>query len=163
MEELLRFLCEHNIAFERHDHPAVYTVEEAGRLVPSLAAAKTKNLFLRDKKGARHFLVVVPAEKRINIKDLNDRIGSSRLSFGSAERLKKYLGVDPGAVTILGIFNDPDHAVEVILDRDLWHETAFQCHPLVNTCTLVIAKDGLEQFLDLMGHDVKIVDVPGLD
>ena len=113
MSEFYQFLEKYRIDYERHDHPAVYTVEEAKRLVPELPAAKTKNLFLRDKKGQRHFLVVVPADKRIDIKALPGVVGSNRLSFGSAERLKKYLGVEPGAVTLFAIFNDPNHAVEL--------------------------------------------------
>ena len=90
--DLFEFLDEHHIAVERHDHPAVYTVEQASRLVPPLPGAKTKNLFLRDKKGKRHFLVVVDAEKRVNLKQLQALLRSGKLSFGSAERLKQYLG-----------------------------------------------------------------------
>ena len=97
MSEFYQFLAENGIEYDRHDHPAVYTVEEAGRLVPDLPAAKTKNLFLRDKKGQRHFLVIVPADKRVDIKALPGVVGSSRLSFGiSGSRLKKYLGAEPG-------------------------------------------------------------------
>ena len=130
MADFYQFLADHNIEYERHDHPAVYTVEEAERLVPPLPGAKSKNLFLRDKKGVRHFLVVVPAQKRVNIKALPEVLGSSRLSFGSARRLEKLLGVQPGAVTLLAIFNDPDRKVEVFIDRALWESEAFHFHPL---------------------------------
>lgn len=163
MSDFYQFLAEHKIEYERHDHPAVYTVEESDRLVPPLPGAKTKNLFLRDKKGTRHFLVVVPAQKRVNIKALPEVVGSSRLSFGSAQRLKKYLGVEPGAVTLLAIFNDPDHAVEVCIDKDLWESEAFNFHPLVNTATLVISRKDLERFIEATGHEIQISDVPGQD
>ena len=163
MADFYQFLAEHNIEYERHDHPAVFTVEESDRWVPPLPGAKTKNLFLRDKKGVRHFLVVVPAHKRVNIKALPEAVGSSRLSFGSAKRLKKYLGVEAGAVTLLAIFNDPDHVVEVFMDKALWESEAFNCHPLVNTSTLVISRDNLERFVEATGHEIKIVDVPGQD
>jgi Ala-tRNA(Pro) deacylase len=116
---------------------------------------------LRDHKGRRHFLVIVPAEKRVHIKALHAVIGSSRLSFGSANRLKKYLGVDPGAVTIFALMNDSDHEVELILDQSLWKQDAFQFHPLVNTSTLVISRTNLMRFLALTGHEVKTLDVPG--
>jgi Ala-tRNA(Pro) deacylase len=116
MADLYQILAEHHIEYQRHDHPAVYTVEDTKRLVPPLPAAKTKNLFLRDHKGRRHFLVIVPADKRVDIKALRGVIGSSRLSFGSADRLKKYLGVDPGSVTVFALINDPDHKVELIMD-----------------------------------------------
>ena len=160
MSEFYQFLAKNGIEYERHDHPAVYTVEEAGRLVPDLPAAKTKNLFLRDKKGQRHFLVIVPADKRIDIKTLPDVVGSSRLSFGSAQRLKKYLGVEPGAVTLFAIYNDPECDVELIVDKSLWSAEAFQFHPLVNTSTLVISRDNLTRFIELSGHEARLLEIP---
>ena len=161
MNEFYQFLADHHIEYERHDHPAVYTVEEAERLVPPLPGAKSKNLFLRDKKGVRHFLVVVSAQKRVNIKTLPDVLGSTRLSFGSPRRLEKYLGVEPGAVTLLAIFNDPDQKVDVFIDQELWESEAFNFHPLVNTSTLVITHQNLQRFIDATGHAIQIVDVPG--
>ena len=163
MKDFYQFLADHHIEYERHDHPAVYTVEEAERLVPPLPGAKSKNLFLRDKKGVRHFLVVVSAQKRVNIKTLPDVLGSTRLSFGSPRRLEKYLGVEPGAVTLLAIFNDPDQNVEVFIDQELWESEAFNFHPLVNTSTLVITQQNLQRFIDATGHAIQVVDVPGHD
>jgi len=163
MTDFYQFLADHKIEYERHDHPAVYTVEESDRLVPPLPGAKTKNLFLRDQKGKRHFLVVVSAHKRVNIKALPEALGSSRLSFGSAGRLKKYLGVEPGAVTLLAIFNDPDHVVEVFVDKALWESEAFNFHPLVNTSTLVISRQNIKRFAEATGHEIQIVDVPDQD
>ena len=160
MVDLYQMFSEHNIEYERYDHPAVYTVEDVKRLVPALPAARTKNLFLRDHKGKRHFLVVVPADMRVDIKALNVAIGSSRLSFGSANRLKKFLGVHPGSVTIFALVNDSDHKVELIVDESLWEQEAFQFHPLVNTSTLLISNDNLKRFLALTGHDAKILTVP---
>ncbi len=160
MTDLYQILADHHIPYQRYDHPAVYTVEDVKRLVPPLPAVKTKNLFLRDHKGKRHFLVIVPAEKRVDIKALHGAIGSSRLSFGSAKRLKKYLGVDPGAVTLFALINDPDHKVELIMDEALWREETFQFHPLVNTATLVISNDNLKRFLVLTGHEVRTLAVP---
>jgi Ala-tRNA(Pro) deacylase len=86
MVDLYQILAKHRIDYERHDHPAVYTVEDVKRLVPPLPAAKSRNLFFQDGKGRRHFLVIVPAGKRVDIKALNHAIGSSRLSFGSSNR-----------------------------------------------------------------------------
>jgi len=161
MADLFSVLEEHDIAFERTDHPAVFTVEEARRLVPRLPATPTKNLFLRDQKGARHFLVVVGHDKAVDLKALAPVIGSSKLSLGSPERLKTRLGIEPGAVSLLALVNDPAHAVEVFIDRALWQADALQCHPLVNTATLVIARDGIERFLQATGHAFRVVDVPG--
>ena len=160
MESFYQFLEANQIAYTRHDHPAVFTVAEADRLVPDLPAAKTKNLFLRDDKGKRHFLVVVPGHKQVDLKTLKDRMGIKRISFGSPERLKKHLDIDPGAVSILALFNDKTHAVEVFVDQDLWASESFQCHPLVNTATLEITRENLIRFLALTGHQVKIIDVP---
>jgi Ala-tRNA(Pro) deacylase len=160
MIDLYQILSEHQIEYERYDHPAVHTVDDVKRHVPPLPAAKTKNLFLRDHKGKRHFLVIVPANKRVDIKALNALIGSSRLSFGSADRLKKFLGVDPGAVTIFALVNDPDQRVELIIDESLWEEQAFQFHPLVNTSTLLISRENLKRFLALAGHEVRTLAVP---
>jgi Ala-tRNA(Pro) deacylase len=160
MTDLYRFLADHHIEYERYDHPAVFTVEDVRRLVPPLPAAKTKNLFLRDQKGRRHFLLIVPADKRVAIKALHEVIGSSRLSFGSANRLKKYLGVDPGSVTLFALINDRDHEVELIIDESLWNQEAFQFHPLVNTSTLVVSRENLKRFLDLTGHEAKMLEVP---
>jgi Ala-tRNA(Pro) deacylase len=160
MVDLYQILSENQIEIERYDHPAVYTVDDVKRLVPPLPAAKTKNLFLRDHKGKRHFLVIVPADKRVDIKALNGLVGSSRLSFGSADRLKKFLGVDPGSVTIFALVNDPDHSVELIIDESLWEQQAFQFHPLVNTSTLLISKENLKRFLAVAGHEVRTLVVP---
>ena len=161
MTEIYKFLEDHQVTYERHDHPPVYTVEDVNRLVPPLPAAKTKNLFFRDAKGERHFLVVVQGHKRIDIKALSNALGSSKLRFGSPNRLKKYLGVDPGSVTILAVVNDRQKTVEVVVDKALWTSDAFQFHPLVNTSTLVISRDQLQRFLHKTGHQVQIIDVPG--
>ncbi|MFQ5799996.1 MAG: prolyl-tRNA synthetase associated domain-containing protein [Bacteroidota bacterium] len=159
--DIYRFLSEHNIEYERHDHPPVLTCEEADRLVPDLPAVKTKNLFLRDRKGRRHFLVVVGYEKVVDLKGLSPVLGVSKLSLASPERLRRYLGVDPGAVTILGVVNDLDKEVEVLVDEDLWGSKAFRCHPLINTSTLVISRENMERFLSITGHKVRVLDIPG--
>ncbi len=161
MTDVYRFLTDHHIEYERHDHPAVFTVADVERLVPPLPAARTKNLFLRNKKGNRHFLVMVPALKRVDLKALGRVVGCGHLSFGSPQRLKKHLGVDPGSVSILALISDADHAVEVIFDQALWQEEAFQFHPLVNTSTLLISRDNLQCFLEATGHQVKTLPVPG--
>jgi Ala-tRNA(Pro) deacylase len=154
------FLADHGIAYERCDHPPVYTVAEAARLVPPLPGVKTKNLFLRDKPGRRHFLVVVPAAKPVDLTLLSDQIGAGRLSFGSPDRLVKYLGVLPGAVTLFAVFNDPDHCVELYVDEALWQAEAYQFHPLVNTSTLVMSREAVARFVELTGHRMHLVKVP---
>ena len=158
--DIYDFLRVHDVHYQKFDHPAVFTCEEAERLLPTMPGMHTKNLFLRDKPGKRHILVSVPYEKRVDIRPLGAMLEAKDLSFASPDRLKKYLGVDPGSVTILGLINDSDHAVEVIIDEELWKADAVGCHPLVNTGTLVIPHDSLETFLKATGHVWEVIDVP---
>lgn len=157
---IFRFLEENGIDYERSDHPAVFTCEEADRLVPPMEGEKIKNLFVRDKKGRRHFLLVVGYEKIVDLKSLSSLMGISSLTMASPDRLKRYLGVDPGSVTILAVINDTEKKVEVVFDRALWHSQSFLCHPLINTSTLVISKEGIRRFFELTGHGVIVLDVP---
>ena len=162
MDDIYKFLHENNIEYERYDHPPVFTVEDVHRLTPDLPGAKTKNLFFRDKKGSRHFLVVLPADKRVNLKALPNVLQSSKISFGSPDRLMKHLGITPGSVSLLAIVNDQENKVEVIIDESLWKSEAFQFHPLVNTSTLVISKGSINKFLAATGNEVRFKDIPGL-
>lgn len=161
MTNIYEFLEKNGVEYERCDHPPVYTVEDVHRLVPPLPAAKTKNLFFRDKKGKRHFLVIVEGDKRINIKGLPDALDADKISFGSSERLKKHLGVDPGSVTLFALVNDSEKNVELFIDKALWKLDSFQFHPLVNTATLVISRENVEKFLEAVDHPARIIDVPG--
>ena len=160
-ETIFEFLDFHAIHYIRADHPPVFTCAEARRLVPALAGAETKNLFLRDGKGRRHFLVSVAPEKNVDLRSLGQKLGVSGLSFASADRLKRYLNLEPGSVTLLGVINDTEYAVELIIDRDLWGSDAFLCHPLVNTSTLVMEKSELCRFFELTGHQCRILEIPG--
>jgi len=159
-DALNAFLGTHGLAPARHEHPAVMTVEESERLVPPLPGAKTKNLFLRDKKGARHFLVSVPHDLAVDLNALGALLGAGRLGFASPERLAKHLRITPGSVSLLALFNDEARAVEFVLDRRLWEATAVQAHPLVNTATMVLPHDDLVRFLAATGHAPRVVDVP---
>jgi len=161
MPGLFETLHELGIAYERVDHPPVYTVDEASRLVPPVPGARTKNLFVRDKKGARHFLIVVGHGKAVDLKATARIVGVPSLSFGSEQRLKKHLGILPGSVSLLAVVNDGRGAVEVIVDETLWRADRIRCHPLVNTSTLSIARDDLARFLDHTGHPPRVMDVPG--
>jgi len=159
--DLAAFLAHHGIELQRFEHPPVMTVEESERLVPRLPGAKTKNLFLRDKKGARHFLVTVPHHLAVDLNALGVQLGAGRLGFASAERLMKYLGTTPGSVSLLALVNDTAHAVEFVIDQRLWHADAVHAHPLVNNATMVIPHAELERFLAATGHSVRIIEVPG--
>ena len=158
--DLARFLADHGIAAPRYEHPPVMTVEESDRLVPKLPGAKTKNLFLRDKKGARHLLCTVDAHRAVDLKRLGEMLGTGALGFASADRLGKHLGITPGSVSLLALVNDRAHAVEFVIDRALWEAEAVQAHPLVNTATMCLTHDALERFLAATGHAPRVIDVP---
>ncbi|MCA9791758.1 MAG: prolyl-tRNA synthetase associated domain-containing protein [Candidatus Eremiobacteraeota bacterium] len=161
-EPLYAFLAEQGIDYRRHDHPPVFTCQEAERLVPAMAAARTKNVFVRDRPGKRHFLVVVGYDKRVDLKRLAEVLETSKLSLGSPERLMKHLGVEPGSVTILGLLNDQQGQVELVLDQPIAEAPSVRCHPLVNTSTLELEAEGLTRFLEATGHQPRIIAVPGL-
>jgi len=154
------FLREHGIAAARHEHAAVMTVEESEQLVPPLPGAKTKNLFLRDKKGVRHFLVTVPAARTVDLSALGAVLATGRLGFASPERLHKHLAITPGSVSLLALVNDTARAVEFVLDRSLWEADAVHAHPLTNTATMILAHADLEVFLRATGHVPRVIDVP---
>ena len=158
--DIYNFLDSHGIAYERHDHPPVFTCEDVNRLVPSLPGCKTKNLFICDNKGKQHFLITVPDEKSVDLKSLGEALAVKKLRFASADRLQKHLKLEPGAVTILGVMNDHPGNVNVVVDQAIWDADALQCHPLVNTATLVIPMDHLRRFLDATGHAATVMDVP---
>ena len=158
--DIYEFLDTHGIAYDRHDHPAVYTCEEAERLVPPMPGAKTKNLFLYNKKDNRHFLVVVECSVTVDLKALADMLSVKKLALGSERRLKRVLGLSPGAVTLLALINDPGGAVEVIIDKGLWECDMFRCHPLVNTSSLAISRRDIGRFITLTGHRARVLAVP---
>ncbi len=136
------------------------TVEESLRNVPKLPGMKTKNLFLRDKRARRHFLVTVPHDMAVDIGALEDALGVGGVGFGSAERLQKYLGITPGSVSLLALVNDEALAVEFVIDRSLWDAEAVHAHPLVNTATMVLSHADLERFLAATRHVPRVIDVP---
>ena len=136
------------------------TVEESERLVPRLPGAKTKNLFLRDKKGLRHFLVTVPHDLAVDLKALAMMLGAGGLGFASPERLRQHLNVAPGSVSLLALVNDATGAVEFVIERALWEASALQAHPLANTATMILSHSDLERFVAATDHSPRIVDVP---
>lgn len=161
MTDIFEFLSDHDIDYQRFDHPPVYTVADVRRLTPDLPGAKTKNLFLCDQKGKKHFLVMLPHDKRVDLKGLQGILGVGKLRFGSADRLKRFLGIEPGAVSLLAVINDEAKAITVLMDKPLWASESFQFHPLVNTATLTISRENIERFAEKTGHPITLLEVPG--
>jgi Ala-tRNA(Pro) deacylase len=158
--DLSAFLAAHGIAPACHAHPPVMTVAESERLVPPLPGAKTKNLFLRDRKGARHFLVTVPHLRAVDLDALGEVLGAGRLGFASPDRLLRHLGIAPGSVSLLALVNDTARAVEFVIDLALWEAEAVQAHPLRNDATMVIVHADLERFLAATGHVPRVIEAP---
>jgi len=142
------------VTFQRFEHPPVFTVEQALEHWAGIDAVHCKNLFLRNKKGDRHYLVVAAHTTTVDIAALAERVGESRLSFASPERLAAQLGLTPGAVSPFGLINDRTGGVRVILDRNLRSAARVGFHPNVNTATVVLAFTDFERFLASRGNPV---------
>ena len=156
-DDLAAFLADIGVSTETVSHPPLFTVEESRALRGEIPGAHTKNLFLKDKKGAL-FLVVAEEGASIDLKRLHHKIGASgRLSFGKPDELLATLGVVPGAVTVFGLINDRDGRVSVIIDSDLVEHDTVNCHPLVNTATTAIASQDLLTFVKATGHDPVVI------
>jgi len=145
------------IPFERHDHPAVYTVDEATRHWAAIEATHCKNLFLRNKKGNRHYLVVAEHTRPVDLGRLATLVGDDRLSFASPERLQAHLGLAPGSVSPFGLLNDVAGAVVVVVDAALREAARVAFHPNVNTATVVLSAADFVRFLSSRPNAVRWV------
>ena len=153
--KVLETLVKLGIAYGRHEHPPVATVEEAEKYWGSIKGTHCKNLFLRNNRGNRHYLVIAAVDKAVDLKRLNAMLGEDRLSFASPERLKRWLGLEPGSVSPFGLINDATHGVEVVCDESLKSSAGLGFHPNVNTATLEIALADFEKFLASCGNTVR--------
>ncbi len=153
-------LEQRGVAYERLDHPAVFTADEADRLVPKARGAHAKNLLVEDRKSGRLFMLTVPFGKRTDLKATARALGTAKLSFASAETMLETLGVTPGAVSMMALVNDRSGRITLVLDRVLAEADAVQCHPLVNTATLIVDQPDLRRFLDAAGHAPEVLEVP---
>ena len=162
-DELFAYLNTLGIPHRTVTHPAVFRVDESRELRGQIPGAHTKNLFLRDKKGAV-YLVVALEDAAIELKSLHRLLGASgRFSFGSAELMRELIGVEPGSVTPFAAINDKDLRVTVVLDAAMMAHAVLNFHPLTNTATTTIARDDLVRFLEATGHKPRIEPVSGTD
>ena len=143
------------IPYQQFEHPPVFTSDEAEVHWRGLPGVPCKNLFLRNKKGDRHYLAVVPIAKRVDLKELLKTLGDDRLSFGSPERLMAELGLTPGSVSPFGLLNDADGSVIVIVDEDLRGSAGLIFHPNINTASVVVSWEGIERFLKSRSNTVR--------
>lgn len=150
-----------NIPFQRTDHEPADTMEACNRIDSVLQTIICKNLFLCNRQKTEFYLLMMPGDKPFKTKDITKQIGCSRLSFADSEYMEKFLHIKPGAVSIMGLMNDTDNCVQLLIDKPVIEAESVGCHPCVNTSSLKLkTKDVLEVFLPAVHHKPIIVDMP---
>lgn len=159
MKTIYDVLSELHISYEKHRHPAVFTVEEAEQYDKDFNAGKSKNLFLRNKKENTHYLLVAESTRKIDLKNLSSILNESKLSFASPERLLTHLGLTPGSVSPFGLINNADKSIRVLIDKGLLAHQNVGFHPNINTATLVITTEDFKKFLTSTGNKITYLDL----
>lgn len=150
--ELYRLLDSLQIPFEYIEHPPVPTVEDAMKYWSGIESGHCKNIFFRNHKGDRHYLVILYYDSKLNIKELEQKLRQGKLSFASDRRLMQYLGLTPGSVSPFGLINDNTRHVHLFIDRTLLEHERLSFHPNTNTASLIIPREGLFRFLEHTGN-----------
>jgi Ala-tRNA(Pro) deacylase len=156
-EQVIEVLKELEIPFEIHEHPPVPTVEDALPYWNRIDATHCKNLFFRNHKGSRHYLVILKHEYKLNIKDLEQRLKQGKITFASPRRMERYLGVSGGSVSAFGLINDLENHVHLFLDAELQAARNISFHPNENTATVVISLESFIRFLDWSGNSYEFM------
>lgn len=158
------FLDQAGISYQRADHEPANTMEACREIDEALEVSICKNLFLCNRQKTKFYLLLMPGDKKFKTKELSDQIQSARLSFAGSEDMLKYLDIEPGAVSILGLMNDREGAVQLLIDEDLMRAEYIGCHPCVCTSSLKIrTEDILEKFLPVVSHQPRMVRLTGED
>ena len=158
-QELYDILNSLSVEFEYHEHPPVATIEDAITHWKDYNAGRCKNIFLRNHKGDRHYLVILEHLAQLKIKDLEQRLKQGKLTFASDQRLFKYLGVEPGSVSPFGLINDMENHVHLFIDIKLRGFDRLAFHPNINTATLVISKTDFISFLENTGNTYEFISL----
>lgn len=149
------------IAYRRLDHSPAMTMEACAEIDSALGTAMCKNLFLCNRQETDFYLLMMPGDKKFRTKDLSAQIGSSRLSFANETHMLDLLDILPGSVSVMGLMNDREHRVQLLVDRALLSEADIGVHPCVNTSSLRLSQQDLwNTFLPAVGHSFRIVDLP---
>lgn len=156
-QELYGILGKLGITYEYHEHPPVATIEAAIAHWKDYNSGRCKNIFFRNHKGDKHYLVILEHLRQLNIHDLEKRLKQGKLTFASDKRLKKYLGVEPGSVTPFGLINDAEKNVHVFIDEKLREFDRLAFHPNINTATLVVSGTDLIKFLEFTGNSYEFI------
>ena len=147
-EKVLQLLSELDIKYELYEHPPVPTVEDALPYWDNIDATHCKNLFFRNHKGNRHYLVILKHNRKLNIRDLEQRLKQGKISFASPKRMERYLGLSRGSVSVFGLINDEENHVHLFLDDGLRSADKISFHPNENNATVVISDQSFIKFLD---------------
>ncbi|MGD0753626.1 MAG: prolyl-tRNA synthetase associated domain-containing protein [Bacteroidales bacterium] len=150
-----------NIQFEYHEHPPLATIEDAKVHWKNYNSGRCKNIFFRNHKGDKHYLVILEHLRQLNIRDLEKRLKQGKLTFASDLRLKKYLGIEPGSVSPFGLINDSQKNVHLFIDEKLNEFDRLTFHPNINTASLVISKDDFLKFLEYTGNTFEFIRLYG--
>lgn len=152
------------IEYDRTDHIAAMTMEDCLEIDKILDVIICKNLFLCNRQKTKFYLLMMPGDKTFKTKDVSSQIGSSRLSFADAEDMEKYLDITPGSVSVMGLMNDHENRVQLLIDKPVADSERLGCHPCVNTASLRMkTKDVIEKFLPAVHHEAIVVDLPEYD
>ena len=150
------------IEYGRVDHEAAETMEVCARIDEILGALICKNLFLCNRQGTMFYLLMMPGDKPFRTKELSAQIGSARLSFAGADKMLEYLDILPGAVSVMGLMNDRENNVQLLIDEDVLKGEYVGCHPCVNTSSLRLkTRDVIEKILPKVGHSYRVVHLEG--
>ncbi|MBN2175717.1 MAG: prolyl-tRNA synthetase associated domain-containing protein [Bacteroidales bacterium] len=155
--ELYKALEELNIGFEYHEHPPAPTIEEARKYWKDLVATHCKNIFFRNHKGNKHYLVILEHTQDLDIHDLEKRLKQGKLTFASPKRMMKYLGITPGSVSPFALINDKENHVHVFLDETLKNSDKISFHPCINTASLVITFSDFKKFMNWVGNSFEFL------
>ena len=152
------FLDSLGVSYQRIDHEAAMTMEACEEIDRTLEATICKNLLLCNRQETQFYLLMLPGDKVFKTKDLSAQIGSSRLSFAKAEYMEQYLDITPGSLSVLGLMNDKDRMVRLLIDEDVLTGEYIGCHPCINTSSLrLLTKDLVEKIIPAMEHEPTIV------
>ena len=158
------FLDELGIKYQRTDHERADNMEACNEIDAILGVTICKNLFLCNRQKTNFYLLMMPGDKKFKTKELSSQINSARLSFADADDMLKYLDIEPGAVSIMGLMKDKDHQVRLLIDEDVLKDEFIGCHPCVCTSSLKIkTSDILEKYLPAVGHELETVHLVGED
>ena len=156
-QKVFDWLAEHNINYSWYEHPEAPTIEIARRYWHADGSKHCKNLFFRNHKGNRHYLVVFDCDKSMAIHDLEHLLHQGKLSFASPERMERWLGLQPGSVSPFGLINDPENHVHLFLDESLMEQPSLSFHPNDNRATVVIERAEFERYLSLVGNTYEYI------